>query len=66
MLTLNPKILHKNGRKLFAVLPYNQFLILQERLSDANDLLALHKEKYTQGKKRSVSLSEAKRILYRS
>ena len=63
MLTLHPEILSKNGKKQFAVLPYDEFVALQERLSDANDILELRKAKRAEGKKRSVPLSEAKRIL---
>ena len=41
MLTLHPDILVKNGKKQFAVLPYEEFVALQERLADAEDLLDL-------------------------
>jgi len=41
MLKLHPEILSKNGRKQFAVLPYEEFLAVQERLADADDLLEL-------------------------
>jgi hypothetical protein len=63
MLTLHPEILVKNGRKQFAVLPYKEFLAVQERLADAEDLLELRKAKRAEGKKRSISLAEVKREL---
>ena len=63
MLELHPEFLVKNGKKQFAVLPYEEFLALQERLADAEDLLDLRKAKRTDGKKRSVPLSEVKREL---
>jgi len=63
MITLHPEILIKNGKKQFAVLPYEEFLALQERLTDAEDLLELRKAKRAEGKKRSIPLAEVKREL---
>jgi hypothetical protein len=63
MLTLHPEILRKNGKKHFAVLPYKEFLALQERLADAEDLLELRRAKRAEGKKRSISLAQVKREL---
>jgi len=63
MLTLHPEILVKNGKKQFAILPYEEFLAVQERLADAEDLLALRQAKRTEGRKRSMSLAEVKQEL---
>jgi hypothetical protein len=63
MLTLHPDILVKNGQKQFAVLPYEEFVALQERLAHAEDLLELRKAKRTEGTRRSISLAEVKRQL---
>ena len=63
MLKLHPEILEKNGKKLFAVLPYEEFLEMQSRLADAEDLLELRKAKRSDGRKRSIPLSEVKRQL---
>ena len=63
MLKLHPEILVKNGEKQFAVLPYKEFLAVQERLSDAEDLLELRKAKRAESKKRSVPLADVKREL---
>ena len=63
MLTLHPEILVKNGKKQFAVLPYEEFVALQERLADAEDLLELRKAKRAEGGSRPVSLAEVKRQL---
>jgi hypothetical protein len=38
---LHPKILKKNGRSEFVILPYEEFLAVQERLEDIEDLLDL-------------------------
>jgi hypothetical protein len=61
MLKLHPEILVKDGKKQFVVLPYEEFLAVQERLADADDLLELRKAKQAEGKKRSVPLAEVKR-----
>ena len=63
MLKLHPEILVKNGEKLFAVLPYDEFLAVQSRLSDAEDLLELRKAKRAEAKKRAIPLSDVKRQL---
>ena len=63
MLKLHPEILIKDGQKQFAILPYEEFLAVQERLADADDLLELRKAKRAEGRKRSVPLAEVKRQL---
>jgi hypothetical protein len=63
MLKLHAEILEKNGEKQFAVLPYEEFLALQERLADAEDVLALRKAKHAEGKKKSIPLTTVKRKL---
>ena len=40
---LHPKMLKKDGRNAFVVLPCEEFQALQERLRDAEDLLALRR-----------------------
>ena len=62
-MTWHPEILVKNGKKQFAVLPYEEFLAVQERLADAEDLLELRRAKEAEGKKRSIPLAEVKRKL---
>lgn len=63
MMTLHAEILVKNGKKQFAVLPYEEFVLLKERMEDMEDLLQLRKAKKAEGRKRSVSLASAKRQL---
>lgn len=63
MVTLHPEILRKNGKKQFAVLPYEEFVALQEWLADMQDLLELRKAKRAERKKPTVPLSVAKRKL---
>ncbi len=62
-MTLHPEILVRNGKKKFAVLPYEEFLAVQERLADAEDLLELRKAKRVEGKKASIPLAAVKREL---
>jgi len=61
MITLHPEILMKNGEKQFAILPYEEFLAMQEQLADAEDVLELRKAKRVEGAKPSISLAEVKR-----
>jgi len=63
MLKLHPEILEKNGKKEFVVLPYEEFLALQERLADAEDLMELRKAKRAEGKEKLISMTEVKRKL---
>lgn len=63
MLKLHPEILVKDGKKLFAVLTWEEFLAVQSRLADAEDLLELRKAKRSEGKKRSLPLADVKRQL---
>jgi hypothetical protein len=51
----------KNGKKGFVVLPYVEFRAMQERLADADDLLALRKAKRSERKSKSIPLTEVKR-----
>lgn len=60
---LHPKILMTDGKKQFSVLPYEEFVLLKERLEDMEDLLQLRKAKKAEGRKRSVPLASVKRQL---
>ena len=61
MLKMSPKILVKNGKKEFVILTYEEFVALQERLADAEDLMELRRAKRTEQKKKGISLAEVKR-----
>lgn len=62
-MTLHPEILIKDGKKQFAVLPYEEFVSLKERLEEMEDLLELRKAKKAEGRKRTVPLARVKRQL---
>ena len=57
---LHPKFLSKDGVKQFAVLPYDEFVALQERLADAEDSFDLREAKRTEGDAPTVSLGDLK------
>ena len=63
MVTLHPNILEYDGKKQFVVIPYEEFLQLQEELNDYEDLKDLRQAKKTEKNIPSVSLEEAKKEL---
>ncbi len=63
MLTLHPEFLTKEGKKEFVVLPYEEFLVLQELIEDAEDVLDLRAAKHEEKDKPSVSLDDVKKEL---
>lgn len=44
-MSIHPQIIEKDGRKEFVVLPYDEFVRLQEELEDYEDLKTLREEK---------------------
>ena len=63
MIELHPQFLTKNGKKEFAVLPYEEFLRIQELLEDLEDLEYLIKAKEEGKDSPSFSLLEVKQML---
>ena len=63
MIELHPEFLRKNGNPEFAVLPYEEFLLLQELLTELEDLQDLRQAKIDEKDAPTVSLAEAKRML---
>jgi len=63
MISINPQVLEKNGKKEFAILPYEDFLKMQEELECYNDLCILREAKQEEQNASSVSFEEAKKIL---
>jgi hypothetical protein len=60
MIQLHPEFLTKDGKKEFAVLPYEEFVALQAVLADAADLIDLREAKIDEASAATVSLSEVK------
>ena len=54
-------ILEKDGRKEFAVLPYEDFLRIQEELEDYDDLKELRSAKFKEESSETVALSALKK-----
>ena len=63
MISINPQILEKNGKKEFVVLSYEDFLKMKEQIENYNDLRILRKAKQEEQDAPSVSFKEAKKIL---
>ncbi len=63
MIRLHPNILEQNGKKQFAVIPYEEFLKVQEELSEYEDLKELRQAKEAERNAPTVSLEEAKKEL---
>ena len=61
MLELHPEILKKNGKNEFVVLPYEEFVALQELLAEAEDILELRQAKQEEAGESTVSLAEARK-----
>lgn len=63
MLELHPNILEKEGKKEFVVLPYEEFLALQQILTDAQDLIDLREAKDAEQHAPSKTFNEVKQHL---
>lgn len=63
MLALHPEFLTKEGQKLFAVLPYEEFCQIQEALEDFEDLAALRQAKAEEATASTYSLEQVKSLL---
>lgn len=60
---LNPHILEKNGKKEFVILPYEDFLKMQEVIENYEDLRILRKAKKKESSSPTISLKKAKKEL---
>ncbi|MGD9733554.1 MAG: hypothetical protein AB7U45_15355 [Desulfamplus sp.] len=63
MLALHPQFLTREGRKVFAVLPYEEFCRIQNILMDFEDLLELRQAKAEESTASTYSLKEVKTLL---
>jgi len=62
-MTLHPQIIERKGKKEFVVLPYEEFLSIQEALEDFEDLKELRKEKTKAKNKPTTPLNDVARKL---
>ncbi|MCK5146105.1 type II toxin-antitoxin system Phd/YefM family antitoxin [bacterium] len=63
MISLHSNILEKDGNKEFVVLPYDEFLEIQEELADYEDLRLLRNAKQSESDAATISLEEMKKKL---
>jgi hypothetical protein len=63
MITLHPNILEHDGKKTFAVLPYEEFLQVREELEDYQDLKDLREAKAQEGDAPVSPLSSVRKEL---
>ena len=63
MVTIHPNILERDGKKAFVVLPYEEFVRMEEEIQDYEDLRALRAAKAKEASAPTVSLRKAEREL---
>ena len=63
MVNLHVNYIEKNGKKEFVVIPYEEFIELQEQLADYEDLREFRKAKAEEADAPTISLEEAKKRL---
>lgn len=63
MIQLHPEFITKNGKKEFAVIPYEEFEALQALIADIEDLMDLRAAKEEEAALPSVPLAEVKKML---
>ena len=65
MVSLRAQIIKKNGKKEYAVLPYEDFLRVQEELEDYEDLRGLREAKEAEKGAPTIGLAELKKKIGR-
>jgi len=60
---LHPEFLTANGKKQFAVLPYQEFVALQEWIEDTEDLRALRVAREENADEPSYTIEEVRKEL---
>ncbi len=63
MISLHPNILERDGKKAFAVLPFEEFLQIQDELQDFEDLKSLREAKEKEKNVAGLGLSQARKEL---
>lgn len=63
MIEVHPNFLERNGKKEFAVIPYEEFESLMEALADYEDLLELRDAKESEEGHPGTPLSEVRKAL---
>ncbi len=63
MITIHPNILERDGEKAFVVLPYEEFVMIQEELQEYEDLKELRAAKAEEADDATLPLRDAKKEL---
>ena len=63
MIPLHPQFITKNGKKEFAVIPYEEFAALEALIVDREDVMNLRADKEEDANGPSVPLAEVKKML---
>ncbi|MFZ1936562.1 MAG: hypothetical protein WCB27_14225 [Thermoguttaceae bacterium] len=63
MVALHPNILEHDGQKAFVVLPYDEFLLVEEELQQLEDLKQLREAKIEEADAPTVSLDAVRKEL---
>ena len=61
MATLHAQIIKKNGKKEYAVLPYKEFIRIQEELEDYQSLRCLREAKEAEKDAPTIGMAELKK-----
>ncbi|MBN1665168.1 MAG: type II toxin-antitoxin system Phd/YefM family antitoxin [Deltaproteobacteria bacterium] len=60
-MVVNAQIIKKNGKKEFAVLPYDEFQKIEEELASYEDLRCLREEKLAEKDAPTIGIAELKK-----
>ncbi len=63
MVTLTAQIIKKKGKKEYAVIPYHEFIELQEELNNYEDLRCLREAKAIEKDSPTISIDEIKKSI---
>jgi PHD/YefM family antitoxin component YafN of YafNO toxin-antitoxin module len=61
MITLNAQIIKKDGKKEYAILPYDEYMKIQEELQDYEDLRSLRAAKEAEKDAPTIGMDELKK-----
>lgn len=61
MATLNAQIIKKKGKSEYAVIPYEEFIEIQEKLNNYEDLCCLREAKRVEKDSPTISIGELKK-----
>jgi hypothetical protein len=63
MVEIHPNILERNGQKAFVILPYEEFLLVEEELQQFEDLKQLREAKTAEANSPTQSVDAVKKEL---